>query len=480
MPRWFSSGRQCPLTAEQQEWIDRRWDWLRTQFGDHFPRDRPVVLPTAEFFPDTSTQTPAGIDALFRCVCRHMLVDPAAVTLTLFDAPSVPITGGSSADGLYSELAEGHFGIAVATRTLADPFHFVGTVAHELAHVHLLGHKRLTRDTADHELVTDLLPIFFGAGIFGANSVIYEKSWTEGQLGYWLAGTRGYMGMAMHSYALAKLAHARGVVRPPWAKHLRRDVRAEFREFSRVLAGRSAITDVADDESRPAVVAPEADREELSDVVPPMEPEELLARYAAGERDFRETDFADIALAGFDLLECDFSDSDFSGALLDGANLSGCRMVGTILRWASLGNADLTGCDLREADLTGANLSGADLSRSDVRDADFRAAVLTGTNFADTRRSAATNFLAADVSTAVGAPELAAEAKRAEDEADEQRPADRFANAVMFTIFMSMFAVLAFQLIASQVGMAVEARQAGTSLVLVLVLAYQIMKRRWR
>ena len=480
MPRWFSSGRQCPLTVEQQEWIDGRWDWLRSQFGDHFSRDRPVVLPTAEFFPDTSTRTPAGIESLFRCVCRYMLVDPAAVALTLFDAPSVPITGGLSADGLYSELAEGHFGIAIATRTLADPFNFVGTVAHELAHVHLLGYKRLTVDTADHELVTDLLPIFFGAGIFGANSVIYEKGWTEGQLAYWSAGTRGYMGMAMHSYALAKLAHARGEVRPPWAKHLRRDVRAEFREFSRVLAGRSTITEVADDESRPAVTSPEADREDLSDVVPPMEPEELLARYAAGERAFRETDFADIALAGVDLRGCDFSDSDFSGALLDGANLSGCQLVGTTFRWASLASADLTGGDLREADLTAANLSGADLGRSDLRDADFRASTLVGTNFTDTRRSAATDFRAADVSTAVGAPELAAEAKRAEDEADGPTPADRLANAIIFTIFVTLFAVFAFQLIAIQVGMTGEARQAGTSLVLVLVLAYQIVKRRWR
>ncbi len=476
MPRWFSSGRQCPLTAEQQEWIDRRWDWLRSQFGDHFPRDRPVVLPTAEFFPDTSTQTPAGIDALFRCVCRYMLVDPATVTLTLFDAPSVPITGGTSPDGLYSELAEGHFGIAIATRTLADPFNFVGTVAHELAHVHLLGHKRLTGDTADHELVTDLLPIFFGAGIFGANSVIYEKS----ELGYWSAGTRGYMGMAMHSYAMAKLARARGEVRPPWARHLRRDVRAEFREFSRVLAGRSAITEETDDESRPAVASPEAGEEDSSEVVPPMEPEELLARYAAGERVFRETDFADIALAGLDLRNCDFSDSDFSGALLDGANLSGCRMVGTILRWASLGNADLTACDLREADLTAANLSGADLSRSDLRDADFRAAALTGTNFTDTRRSTATDFREADVSTAVGAPELAAEAKRTGDETDGHGPSDRFANALLSTMFVTMFAVVAFQLIAIQTRMSDEARQTGTMLVLILVLAYQIVKRRWR
>ena len=122
----------------------------------------------------------------------------------------------------------------------------------------------------------------------------------------------------------------------------------------------------------------------------------------------------------------------------------------------------------------------ADLSRSDVRDADFRAAALTGTNFTDTRRSAATDFREADVSTAVGAPELAAEAKRMGDEADGQGPVDRFADAVMFTVFVSMFAVLAFQLIASQVGMSDEARQAGTMVVIVLVLAYQIVKRRWR
>jgi uncharacterized protein YjbI with pentapeptide repeats len=87
-----------------------------------------------------------------------------------------------------------------------------------------------------------------------------------------------------------------------------------------------------------------------------MDASELLARYAAGERDF-----CGIALSGADL-----SGADLCGADLCGANLSE----------ANLTTANLTTADLTGAILCGANLCGAILCEANLTTADLTEAIL--------------------------------------------------------------------------------------------------------
>ena len=61
--------------------------------------------------------------------------------------------------------------------TWTAPFSIVATCAHELAHVVLLGQGRISLDAEDHEQLADLLPVFFGLGVFSANAVIRERNW---------------------------------------------------------------------------------------------------------------------------------------------------------------------------------------------------------------------------------------------------------------------------------------------------------------
>lgn len=118
-----------------------------------------------------------------------------------------------------------------------------------------------------------------------------------------------------------------------------------------------------------------------------MTAEELLERYAAGERNFAGARLRTIGreLAGAYLEGINLSDSllrgDLSGIYLREANLRGTRFGGTLnganLNDANLSNTDFC-CDMRgvtfnrailveacipECDLSGAFLGGADLSR---------------------------------------------------------------------------------------------------------------------
>lgn len=92
-----------------------------------------------------------------------------------------------------------------------------------------------------------------------------------------------------------------------------------------------------------------------------MTAEELLKRYAAGERDFTGVDLSGVNLNIARLSECD---SNLN--ILNGINLSGAKLISTNLEFVNL-----IGADLRSADLTDAQLLGADLSNADLRDAIF-------------------------------------------------------------------------------------------------------------
>ena len=137
-----------------------------------------------------------------------------------------------------------------------------------------------------------------------------------------------------------------------------------------------------------------------------MDAEELIAKYAAGERNFTaillcEANLSRIDLSGANFSEAILSLTNMSGtnlsnanmrkaklnvARLSGANLHKANLSGAILNVANLIRADLSEAQLVEAtmiraeliraDLSGANLSGANLSEADLREATLREANL--------------------------------------------------------------------------------------------------------
>jgi uncharacterized protein YjbI with pentapeptide repeats len=111
-----------------------------------------------------------------------------------------------------------------------------------------------------------------------------------------------------------------------------------------------------------------ADSPELSTPIKEqiMSAEELINRYQAGERDFKEIKLVRAGLKGVDLSEADLSVADLAGADLSAANLSGANLSGAILKGANLTGADLTGADLSWADLGMANLTEADLTGANM------------------------------------------------------------------------------------------------------------------
>ncbi len=214
----------CPCDRAAKAWIEGRLQWLSGEFDDHAFNGRRVVLPTQEFFPDRFDGSERSVRELLDRVCGYMDVAPDLVEVSLFsNAQRIWLVNESGqylpqTAGTYQKV-EDKFNIRLDESDLGNPMGLVGTMAHELAHVRLLGENRLSRDEFDNELLTDLTTVFFGLGIFLANS---PRAWTS-RCTKW-PGTDlikpEYMSRPMYGYALAHLAWFQGETKPAWARHL--------------------------------------------------------------------------------------------------------------------------------------------------------------------------------------------------------------------------------------------------------------------
>jgi hypothetical protein len=107
----------------------------------------------------------------------------------------------------------------------------IGTIAHELGHVRLLGEGRVHGGFEDHEPLTDLLTVFFGLGIFTANSAFIFDASSVG----WQAQRRGYLDEEMLGYALALFALMRGERSPTWSRYLEGSISTYFKNGLKYL-----------------------------------------------------------------------------------------------------------------------------------------------------------------------------------------------------------------------------------------------------
>ncbi len=229
----------CPCDSAAKDWVERRLQWLVEEFDDTVFTGRPVVRPTPDFFPDPYDGTKKSVRTLLDRVCEYMDVVPSLVALK-FVANAGKIwmvneagQGLGDAAGTYEE-GERKFIIRIDKSGLGDPMGLVGTMAHELAHVRLLGESRIMREEFDNELLTDLTTVAFGLGIFLANT---PRNW-DSDLKKWPDSDLNrpeYMSPPMFGHALAHVAWHRGAEWPEWAGYLNWSVRGEFKQALRYL-----------------------------------------------------------------------------------------------------------------------------------------------------------------------------------------------------------------------------------------------------
>ncbi len=254
----FGLAPKSPISPKAGVWIEESLGRFAEMFGEERLRTNPVILPTPEFFPDDWDGSAESVEPFFVRVCGYMRVDPARLVLECVPDQGesdvgeklkelLPHWEGSRAGaaGTYSASAEQErFKITVRLGGRSDLMALIATLAHELGHVHLLGGGHVARDAPDMEPLTDLVTVFWGLGLFNANSAMKFSQHDDGTRHGWSVQRLGYLPEPMYGYALAHFAWLRGEERPAWARHLNVNVGGYFRQSMRYIRhekGRRAL-----------------------------------------------------------------------------------------------------------------------------------------------------------------------------------------------------------------------------------------------
>lgn len=199
-------GPKLPIDSDEFEWQLACFKWMLEDFEQiERHRQTPLVTPTTDYFPDSSSTGHTRARELFDQVRSHAGLENVAFRLEAGAAnrpdrvqPGFGLRHESAPPlGTYrvEDRGHGHYEpvITYNPSSLADPARLVGTFAHELAHYVIDGAGRLPPGGADlHELATDLTAVFMGFGIFLANGAktfdafnsFDSMGWSSSQSGY--------------------------------------------------------------------------------------------------------------------------------------------------------------------------------------------------------------------------------------------------------------------------------------------------------
>lgn len=224
---WFSP--KPPLISLEKAWVERRMCWLADKFGIDRLLSAKVLLPTDEYFPGLYQGTPDCAQQLFQQLCEHM-----QISANRFAIEVMPERAISGPIGLL-EGENGQSLIGITESLLHQPEELVAHLCTLLSHELLVGTGFLDADAEDLDWLVELLPVYLGIGIFGANRHVPPHS-HDAPITWWRLSTEGYLPPRMFGYAFALFAYARQETNPVWIEHLRLDVSTVVREGMRFLS----------------------------------------------------------------------------------------------------------------------------------------------------------------------------------------------------------------------------------------------------
>jgi hypothetical protein len=190
-----------------------------------------IIIPHINKIPIKISQTENCAKELVSFVASKMKIKRDLIDVKFYNQSSMEldtylVTQLNDEDKLSSgqylgKSKKGKYQILLETSKLKNPIALIATIAHELAHIKLLGEKRIKKND---ELLTDLIPIIFGFGIFNANSIFQYQQDSSG----WRINSQGYLNEKMYGFALAKFALYRQDSKTEWSIYLTSTVKEEF------------------------------------------------------------------------------------------------------------------------------------------------------------------------------------------------------------------------------------------------------------
>lgn len=236
-----SNKKYQPLDKDSRKYFENNLLWLIQEFPEPDIEDRKILSPSPEDFPINWTGSAENIAETLRIICDNMQLNPDEIEIDFFNNGIKEINMGNSsiflesdpenpeASGLYHhEKIDGKYHISIDESLLNRPESLIATIAHELSHVKLLGEKKMEEND---EMLTDFATVFFGLGIFNANTA-FEFYNQEDSWGY---SNAGYLKIEEWAYSLALFAFIRNEDGGKWKKYLSKTIKSDFEKCLQYL-----------------------------------------------------------------------------------------------------------------------------------------------------------------------------------------------------------------------------------------------------
>jgi hypothetical protein len=216
-----------PLNEERRQSIDDAFLYVLELFGNDIIR-KPILTRDHPIFP-VEINDLSEIITLAHKIAEVMDIDPKTLDIGFFEGakpvdPSAinPDNKERSAAGLYYGInSDGKYVVDFADNIHEDVGRIIATMAHEFAHIKLLGEGRMAENS---EELTDMLPLFYGFGLFNSDMVLTFKRETNGTHHSWQSNTLGYLSFADWGYLFALYMYLREELEPAWFHHLNKTV----------------------------------------------------------------------------------------------------------------------------------------------------------------------------------------------------------------------------------------------------------------
>lgn len=216
-----------PLNEERRQSIDDAFLYVLELFGNDIIK-KPILTRDHPIFPVEIKET-SEIILLAHKIAEVMGINPKTLDIGFFQGakpvdPSAIDTENkdNSAAGLYyGKTSDGKYKVDFADTIHEDVGRIIATIAHEFSHIKLLGEGRMEENS---EELTDMLPLFYGFGLFNSDMVLTFKRESNGLQTSWQSNTLGYLSFADWGYLFALYMYMRDEMQPNWFDHLNKTV----------------------------------------------------------------------------------------------------------------------------------------------------------------------------------------------------------------------------------------------------------------
>lgn len=250
---WPFSARTF-LDPEEEAWQFETWHVFLSGLGGMADlRESDLVLPTKEYFPPTGAKGHERAEYIFECVkklvgmqdwhCR-LIAQPRRPDARLGEFVRLSPVEGSLPLGTFG-VDGNEVVITYDPDSTGEPVTLIATFVHELAHYLILSKGIEIPGGAElEEFATDLMTVYLGFGVFGANRAFNFSQFGDSVSMGWQTSGQGYLSERNWIFALAIFLALKGEgiaeAREHLKSHLRKNLAAAItylgRRRSEILA----------------------------------------------------------------------------------------------------------------------------------------------------------------------------------------------------------------------------------------------------